>query len=163
MRKKLLKFSEIWVLPWPDVLIELYAFKSMKCSFQGRPRRKRGGRGGKGGLLVYLYTRKKKYLKFLPIYPKLPEALYTVKPKLVIYTWNLEKWFTQYPSSSWNIPYTQFKKPLYSAYPKSPGLPWILRAMLTFTHDNMHIPRVYYATGRADILVVNRHFIYGLV
>lgn len=122
-------------------------------------RRKRGG----GGLLVYLYTRKKKYLKFLPIYPKLTEALYTVKPKLVIYTWNLEKWFTQYPSSSWNIPYTQFKKSLYSAYPKSPGLPWILRAMLNFTHDNMHIPRVYYATGRADILVVNRHFIYGLV
>lgn len=56
----------------------------MKCSFQGRPRRKGGGgvarrkRGG-GGFTGILVHPKKKYLKFLPIYPKLTEALYTVK------------------------------------------------------------------------------------
>ena len=29
------------------------------------------------------------------------------------------KWYTEYPYLSRNIPYTRFKKPLYTAYPKT--------------------------------------------
>ena len=67
---------------------------------QGRP----------GGVVVYQYTRKK--------FAKIPKNTqnYTqvyFKPEIQ------RKWYTEYPYLSCNIPYTGFKKPLYTVYPKT--------------------------------------------
>ena len=68
-----------------------------------------GSASGGSGIPVYpqkIRRNTQKYPKFIQIYPKLMEALYTVylNSKKVL---------------SCNIPYTWFKKPLYTVYPKT--------------------------------------------
>ena len=55
----------------------------------------------------------------IPVYPKKIRQNTQKYPKLypgILYTW---KWYTEYPYLSCNIPYTRFKKPLYTVYPKT--------------------------------------------
>ena len=67
---------------------------------QGRP----------GGVVVYQYTRKK--------FAKIPKN--TQNYTQVYFIPEIQrKWYTEYPYLSCNIPYTRFKKPLYTAYPKT--------------------------------------------
>ena len=87
---------------------------------QGRPG---GGRGG--GVVVYQYTRKK--------FAKIPKntqnsSKYTQNYTQVYFIPEIQrKWYTEYPYLSCNIPYTRFKKPLYTVYPKTLADPekWI--------------------------------------
>ena len=70
------------------------------------------------GVVVYQYTRK----KFIKI-PKNTQnsSKYTQNYPQVYFIPEIQrKWYTEYPYLSCNIPYTQFKKPLYTVYPK----PW---------------------------------------
>ena len=67
---------------------------------QGRP----------GRVVVYQYTRKK--------FAKIPKN--TQNYTQVYFTPEIQrKWYTEYPYLSCNIPYTRFKKPLYTVYPKT--------------------------------------------
>ena len=76
---------------------------------------KRGGGGG--GVVVYQYTRKK--------FPKIPKntqnsSKYTQNYTKVYFIPEIQrKWYTEYPYLSCNIPYTRFKKPLYTVYPQT--------------------------------------------
>ena len=81
--------------------------------YQGRP----------GRVVVYQYTRKK--------FAKIPQntqnsSKYTQNYTQVYFIPEIQrKWYTEYPYLSCNIPYTRFKKPLYTVYPKTladPGL-----------------------------------------
>ena len=75
--------------------------------FQGRP----------GGVVVYRYTRKK--------FAKIPQntqnwSKYTLNYTQVYFIPEIQrKSYTEYPYLSCNIPYTRFKKPLYTVYPKT--------------------------------------------
>ena len=74
---------------------------------QGRP----------GGVVVYQYTRKK-----LAKIPKNTQSSskYTQNYTQVYFIPEIQrKWYTEYPYLSCNIPYTRFKKPLYTVYPKT--------------------------------------------
>ena len=64
-----------------------------------------------GGVVVYQYTWKK-FVKIPKIHPNIPKIIPT-------YTEIQRKWYTEYPYLSCNIPYTRFKKPLYTVYPKT--------------------------------------------
>ena len=73
---------------------------------QGRPA---GGGGGSG----------------IPVYPKKirqntqNSSKYTQNYTQVYFMPEIQrKWHTEYPYLSCNIPYTRFKKPLYTVYPK---------------------------------------------
>ena len=74
---------------------------------QGRP----------GGVVVYQYTRKK--------FAKIPKntqnsSKYTQNYTQVYFIPEIQrKWYTEYPYLSCNIPYTRFKKPLYTVNPKT--------------------------------------------
>ena len=74
---------------------------------QGRP----------GRVVVYQYTRKK--------FAKIPKntqnsSKYTQNYTQVYFIPEIQrKWYTEYPYLSCNIPYTRFKKPLYTVYPKT--------------------------------------------
>ena len=75
--------------------------------FQGRP----------GGIAEYQYTRK----KFVKI-PKNTQnsSKYTQNYTQVYFIPEIQrKWYTEYPYLSCNIPYTRFKKPLYTVYLKT--------------------------------------------
>ena len=88
----------------------------MKLSYdQGRP----------GGVVLYQYTQKNlpKYRKFIQIYPKLYPGI--LMPEIQ------RKWYTEYPYLSCNIPYTRFKKPLYTVYPKTLADPVKLISLLS--------------------------------
>ena len=52
-----------------------------------------------------------KYPKFIQIYPKLCQVYFISEIQ--------RKRYTEYPYLSCNIPYTRFKKPLYTVYPKT--------------------------------------------
>ena len=90
-----------------DCLIKSHSKKSH--THQGRP--------GVGGLVVYQYTRKK--------FAKIPQntqnsSKYTQNYTQVYFIPEIQrKWYTEYPYLSCNIPYTRFKKPLYTVYPKT--------------------------------------------
>ena len=68
-------------------------------------------------VVVYQYTRKK--------FAKLPQntqnsSKYTQNYTQVYFIPEIQrKWYTEYPYLSCNIPYTRFKKPLYTVYPKT--------------------------------------------
>ena len=63
-----------------------------------------------GGVVVYQYTRKK--------FAKIPKN--TQNYTQVYFIPEIQrKWYTEYPYLSCNIPYTRFKKPLYTVYPKT--------------------------------------------
>ena len=63
-----------------------------------------------GGVVVYQYTRKK--------FGKIPQN--TQNYTQVYFIPQIQrKWYTEYPYLSCNIPYTRFKKPLYTVYPKT--------------------------------------------
>ena len=68
-------------------------------------------------VVVYQYTRKK--------FAKIPQntqnsSKYTQNYTQVYFIPEIQrKWFTEYPYLSCNIPYTRFKKPLYTVYPKT--------------------------------------------
>ena len=88
-----------------------------------------GGGGGGSGIPVYpkkIRQNTPQYPKFIQIYPKLIEG--------ILYTWNSKK--VIYPYLSCNIPYTRFKKPLYTVYPKTLADPdnlfstWVLDCYL---------------------------------
>ena len=70
-----------------------------------------------GGVVVYQYTRKK--------FAKIPKntqnsSKYTQNYTQVYFIPEIQrKWYTEYPYLSCNIPYTRFKKPLYTVYPKT--------------------------------------------
>ena len=71
---------------------------------------------GEGGSGIPVYSKKihqntQKYPKFIQIYPKLYPG--------ILYTWNSKKVIYRIPVLSCNIPYTRFKKPLYTLYPKT--------------------------------------------
>ena len=76
-------------------------------SNQGRP----------GGLVVYQYTREE--------FAKIPQntknsSKYTQNYAQVYFIPEIQrKWCTEYPYLSCNIPYTPFKTPLYTVYPKT--------------------------------------------
>ena len=80
----------------------------------------------KSGSVVYQYTRKKigqntqnssKYTQnYIQVY-FIPEIH--------------RKWYTEYPYLSCNIPYTRFKKPLYTVYPKTLADPVKLISLLS--------------------------------
>ena len=69
------------------------------------------------GVVVYQYTRKK--------FAKIPKntqnsSKYTQNYTQVYFIPEIQrKWYTEYPYLSCNIPYTRFKKPLYTVYPKT--------------------------------------------
>ena len=73
--------------------------------------------GRVGGGVVYQYTRKK--------FAKIPQntqnsSKYTQNYTQVYFIPEIQrKWYTEYPYLSCNIPYTRFKKPLYTVYPKT--------------------------------------------
>ena len=74
---------------------------------QGRP----------GGVVVYQYTRKK-FAK-IPKYTQ-NSSKYTQNYTQVYFIPEIQrKWYIEYPYLSCNIPYTRFKKPLYTVYPKT--------------------------------------------
>ena len=107
------------VLKWELNWLLTYVNSEQCYILQGRP----GGGGGGSGIPVYLKKIRQntqKYPEFIRIYPKLYPG--------ILYTWN-SKWYTAYPYLSCNIPYTRFKKSLYTVYPKTLanpdfGLPW---------------------------------------
>ena len=72
---------------------------------------------GGGGVVVYRYTRKK--------FAKIPQntqnaSKYTLNYTQVYFIPEIQrKSYTEYPYLSCNIPYTRFKKPLYTVYPKT--------------------------------------------
>ena len=67
------------------------------------------------GVVIYQYTRKK-FAKNTQNYTQ-----------VYFITEIQRKWYTEYPYLSCNIPYTRFKKPLYTVYPKTLADPekWI--------------------------------------
>ena len=73
--------------------------------------------GRPGGVVVYQYNRKK--------FAKIPKntqnsSKYTQNCSQVYFILEIQrKWYTEYPYLSCNIPYTRFKKPLYTIYPKT--------------------------------------------
>ena len=77
--------------------------------------------GSARGVVVYQYTRKK--------FAKIPKntqnsSKYTQNYTQVYFIPEIQrKWYTKYPYLSCNIPYTRFKKPLYTVYPKTPANP----------------------------------------
>ena len=74
------------------------------CILQGRSE----------GVVVYQYTRKK-FAKNTQNSSK-----YIQNYTQVYFMPGIQrKWYTEYPYLSWNIPYTGFKKPLYTVYPKT--------------------------------------------
>ena len=82
---------------------------------QGRP----------GGVVIYQYTQKK--------FAKIPQntqnsSKYTQNYTQVYFIPEIQrKWYTEYPYLSSNIPYTRFKKPLYTVYLKTlADLDWII-------------------------------------
>ena len=66
--------------------------------------------------MVYQYTRKK-IAKIPNIHPNIAKII----PRYKVYFIPeiQRKWYTEYPYLSCNIPYTRFKKPLYTVYPKT--------------------------------------------
>ena len=78
---------------------------------------KQSGQGRPGGVVVYQYTQKK--------FAKIPKntqnsSKYTQNYTQVYFIPEIQrKWYTKYPYLSCNIPYTRFKKPLYTVYPKT--------------------------------------------
>ena len=72
---------------------------------QGRP----------GGVVEYQYTRKKidKIPQIPPNIPKNNRSFEYFIPEIQ------RKWYTEYPYLSCNIPYTRFKTPLNTEYPKT--------------------------------------------
>ena len=79
--------------------------------YQGRP----------GGIVVYQYTRK----KFAKIPQNTPNSSKCTKNYTQVYFIPeiQRKWYTEYPYLSYNVPYTRFKKPLYTVYPKTLAYP----------------------------------------
>ena len=73
--------------------------------------------GSARGVVVYQYTRKK--------FAKIPQntqnsSKYNQNYTQVYFIPEIQrKWYTEYPYLSCNIPYTRFKKPLYTVYPKT--------------------------------------------
>ena len=71
--------------------------------------------GSARGVVVYQYTRKK--------FAKIPKntqnsSKYTQNYTQVYFIPEIQrKWYTEYPYLSCNIPYTRFKKPVYTVYP----------------------------------------------
>ena len=81
------------------------------CKQQGRP----------GGVQWYTSIPKKnspKYPKIPKIHPNILKINRSMKGRYFIPEIQ-RKWYTEYPYLSCNIPYTRFKKPLYTVYPKT--------------------------------------------
>ena len=96
------------------------SFRSVAITFQHaaavqvRPT----SQGRPGGVVEYQYTRKKstKYPKIPQIPPNIPKNNRSFEyfiPEIQ------RKWYTEYPYLSCNIPYTRFKTPLNTEYPKT--------------------------------------------
>ena len=75
------------------------------------------------------------------------------------------KWYTEYPYLSCNIPYTRFKKPLYTAYPKTLADPefqafaTVLREMELICTNGKHDSERKFASPESCLpfaLIVNR-------
>ena len=74
---------------------------------EGRP----GGGGGGSGIPVYLKKIRQNTQN---------SSKYTQNYTQVYFIPEIQrKWYTEYPYLSCNIPYTRFKKPLYTVYPKT--------------------------------------------
>ena len=74
-------------------------------------------RGQPGGVVVYQYT-PKKFAKILKNTQN--SSKYTQNYTQVYFIPEIQrKWYTEYPYLCCNIPYTQFKKPPYTVYPKT--------------------------------------------
>ena len=90
-------------------------------------------RKGGGGVVVYQYTRKK--------CAKIPKntqnsSKYTQNYIQVYFIPEIQrKWYTEYPYLSCNMPYTRFKKPLYTVYPKTLADPDKLKAFFNFEQN----------------------------
>ena len=93
--------------------IKKYLMECLSCfdytvhtiTIQGRP----------GGVVEYQYTRKKidKIPQIPPNIPKNNRSFEYFIPEIQ------RKWYTEYPYLSCNIPYTRFKTPLNTEYPKT--------------------------------------------
>ena len=98
---------------------EVTFFSNSFCSIWKRERRlgSRDNPGSARVVVVYQYTRKK--------FAKIPQntqnsSKYTQNYTQVYFIPEIQrKWYTEYPYLSCNIPYTRFKKPLYTVYPKT--------------------------------------------
>ena len=109
--------NSLWILSWTFYNNDNVTASSFKIRVSQR------------GVVVYQYTRKKNR----QIYPKLYPWVYFI-PEIQ------RKWYTEYPYLSCYMPYTRFKKSLYTVYPKTLADParWIrqnflwLRKLLSF-------------------------------
>ena len=93
----------VWASLWNETKFRNESHSGIKIN-QGRPR----------GVVVYQYTRKK--------FAKIPKIRPNNTPNYtqVYFIPEIQrKWYTEYPYLSCNIPYTWFKKPLYTVYPKT--------------------------------------------
>ena len=91
--------------------------------------------------MVYQYTPK----KFAKI-PKNTEnsSKYTQNYTQVYFMPEIQrKWYTEYLYLSCNIPYTRFKKPLYTVYPKTPGRPCMMGAAF-LVHSHLSLSRTQF-------------------
>ena len=95
-----------------------------RVKLQGRP----------GGVVVYQYTRKK--------FAKIPQntqnsSKYNQNYNQVYFIPEIQrKWYTAYPYLNCNIPYTRFKKPLCTVYPKTLADPEIRRICMESPKQN---------------------------
>ena len=107
------------VFPRIQTRDEVTFFSNSFCSIWKREKRlgSRDNPGSARVVVVYQYTRKK--------FAKIPQntqnsSKYTQAYFQVYFIPEIQrKWYTEYPYLSCNIPYTRFKKPLYTVYPKT--------------------------------------------
>ena len=93
-----------------ETLFTIHSLKIYYFTFSLLSSGSAGGGGGSG----------------IPVYPKqirqntLNSSKYTQNYTQVYFIHEIQrKWYTEYPYLSCNIPYTRFKKPLYTVYPKT--------------------------------------------
>ena len=117
--------------------------------------------------MVYQYTRKK--------FAKIPKntqnsSKYTQNYTQVYFIPEIQrKWYTEYPYLSCNIPYTRFKKPLYTVYPKTLADPeqeknekneaWLLRVIRKFHSGHLlqkHIVEVSVNSLSTNAVIGNK-------
>ena len=76
-----------------------------------------GGGGGEGGSGIPVYPKKiRQNTQNSSKYTQNYTQVYSI-PEIQ------RKWYTEYPYLTCNIPYTRFKKPLYTVYPKTQADP----------------------------------------
>ena len=115
------RYSRRWTSPSPlSHEVPFPVIGDLRCGQNYIPAgwsHKQSGQGRPGGVVVYQYTQKK--------FAKIPKntqnsSKYTQNYTQVYFIPEIQrKWYTEYPYLSCNIPYTRFKKPLYTVYPKT--------------------------------------------